>query len=141
MAKIKHIAIATQEPDKTASFYKEVFDLEEVGRVDGDNAEGYYLSDGNVNLAILRFKNAVVAGKLGQEFNGIHHIGFEVDDSAAADSKLRKLDSLPLTEINDALRPSMDAAHHGRNVETKYSGPDGVMLDISQGGWVGTGAD
>ena len=46
MAKIKHIAIATQDPDKTAGFYKGVFDLQEVGRVDNDNAEGYYLSDG-----------------------------------------------------------------------------------------------
>ena len=63
MAKIKHIAIATQEPDKTARFYKEVFDLQEVGRVDSPRAEGYYLSDGNVNLAILRFKDEVVAGE------------------------------------------------------------------------------
>ncbi len=40
MAKIKHIAIATQDPDKTARFYKEVFDLQEVGKVSGENAEG-----------------------------------------------------------------------------------------------------
>jgi len=141
MAKIKHIAIATQAPEETASFYKDVFDLREVGRVDNDNTEGYYLSDGNVNLAILRFKNEVVAGSLGREYSGIHHIGFQVEDSAAADSKLRQASSLPLDEINDALRPGMGAAHHGRNVETKYNGPDGVMLDISQGGWVGTGGD
>ncbi len=63
MAKIKHIAIATQDPDKTADFYKDVFELQEVGKVAGENAEGYYLSDGNVNIAILRFKNPVVAGK------------------------------------------------------------------------------
>jgi hypothetical protein len=29
-------------------------------------------------------------------------------------------------------------SHDGRNVETKYSGPDGIMLDIWQAGWVGT---
>ena len=28
----------------------------------------------------------------------------------------------------------------GRNVETKYGGPDGVMVDVSQAGWVGTDA-
>ncbi|HBD85036.1 MAG TPA: glyoxalase, partial [Dehalococcoidia bacterium] len=62
MAKIKHIALATQDPDKTAAFFKEVFGLQEVGKVNGANAEGYYLSDGNINLAILNFKNPVVAG-------------------------------------------------------------------------------
>jgi hypothetical protein len=32
----------------------------------------------------------------------------------------------------------MGSGHGGRNVETKYSGPDGIMIDISQSGWVGT---
>ncbi len=141
MAKIKHIAIATQDPDETARFYKEVFDLKEVGRVAGENAEGYYLSDGNVNMAILRFKNPVVAGKLGADYSGIHHIGFQVDDAEASDARLRAAGSLPMNEINDALRPPMDAAPHGPNVESKYDGPDGVMVDISQSGWVGTGGD
>ena len=81
MAKIKHIAIASQEPSKTAKFYKEVFDLREVGKVDGENAEGYYLSDGNINLAILRFKNEAVAGDKGLGYSGIHHIGFQVEDA------------------------------------------------------------
>ena len=50
MAKIKHIAIRTPNPEKTAAFYKEVFGLEEVGRA----RAGYYLSDGYINLAILQ---------------------------------------------------------------------------------------
>ena len=61
MAKIKHIAIATQDADKTARFYIEVFGLKEIAKVDGPNASGYYLSDGNINMAILDFKNDDVA--------------------------------------------------------------------------------
>ena len=142
MSKIKHIAIATQEPDKAASFYKVVFDLQEVGRVDNESAEGYYLSDGHVNLAVLRFKNDTVAGKaLGTEYSGIHHIGFQVDDAAATDAKLRNGDSFPMDELNAALNSRMGSGHGGRNVELKYSGPDGVMIDISATGWVGTGSD
>jgi len=57
MAKIKHIVIATQDAEKTARFYREVFDLKEAGKIDGANASGYYLTDGNVNPAILDFKN------------------------------------------------------------------------------------
>ena len=144
MAKIKHIAIATQDPDKTAAFYKEVFGLEEVGKVDGANAEGYYLSDGNVNIAILHFKNETVAGEgigLGLGYSGIHHISFQVDDAEEADARLRKADSLPMDDVNTALHAGMSGGGDGHNVELKYSGPDGVMIDISQGGWVGTGSD
>ena len=50
MAKIKHIAIRTPDPEKTAAFYKSAFDLEEVGKA----GSGVYLSDGYINLAILR---------------------------------------------------------------------------------------
>ncbi len=139
MAKIKHIAVATQDPEKTANFYKEVFDLQEVGRVSSDNAEGYYLSDGNINLAILRFKNETIVGdKFDTNYSGIHHIGFEVEDAEAADAKLREADAAPMDEINSALHSDMGTGHGGRNVELKYSGPDGVMIDISQTGWVGT---
>ena len=139
MAKIKHIAIATQDPDKTAGFYRDMFDLQEVGKVDGPNAEGYYLSDGNVNLAILKFKNETVAGEeFGTSYSGLHHIGFQVEDAPATDAKLRSANSLPREDINTALHAGMGQGHGGRNVELKYTGPDGIMIDISQTGWVGT---
>src|SRR3989442_13837305 len=50
MVKIKHIAIRTPDPEKTAAFYKDVFGLKEVGQA----RTGYYLSDGHINLAILK---------------------------------------------------------------------------------------
>ena len=71
MSKLKHIAIATQDPEATSEFYRETLGLELVGKVQGDNAEGYYLSDGNVNIAILKFKNEIVAGDQGIEYSGI----------------------------------------------------------------------
>ena len=142
MAKIKHIAIATQEPEKTARFYKEVFNLREVGKVSSDTAEGYYLTDGHINLAILRFKSEAVAGReFGTGYSGIHHIGFQVEDAPATDAKLRNANSLPRDDINAALRNGTGQGHNGRNVELKYSAPDGVRIDISKNGWVGTDAD
>ena len=79
----------------------------------------------------------MVAGDHGLAYSGIHHIGFQVDDAESADVRLRKADSLPKDDINEALHASMGGGHGGRNVELKYTGPDGVMIDISQGGWVG----
>ena len=80
MPKIKHIAIATQDAAKTAEFYKEVFGLREIAQLESANANGFFLSDGNVNMAILDFQNDAVAGERGKEYSGIHHIGFYVDD-------------------------------------------------------------
>ena len=91
MPKIKHIAIATQDIDRTAGFYKDVFGLREIAKLESANANGYFLSDGNVNMAILDFQNDAVAGERGKDYSGIHHIGFEVEDleeAAPADVEL-----------------------------------------------------
>ena len=53
MAKIRHIAISTEDPEKVAAWYKEVFGLEEVGK----SPSGVYLSDGEINFAVLRIKS------------------------------------------------------------------------------------
>ena len=46
MPKLRHIALATDDPDKTAAFYIEAFDFKEVGRVgnpdDPDNGLAAY---------------------------------------------------------------------------------------------------
>ena len=138
MAQIKHIAIATQDADKTAKFYIEVFGLKEIAKLDSPNAEGYYLSDGNINLAILNFKNDQVAGaEYGQGFSGTHHIGFEVESLEEIAEKLLAADSKPRDDINQALGVGMGGPGHA-NVEVKYSGPNGEIIDVSQTGWVGT---
>ena len=103
---------------KDADFYKDAFELDEVGKIDSDLVEGYFLTDGYINLAILKFKNEAVAGiEFGTSYTGIHHIGFEVDDLAKSTEKLQGLDSFPRDD------------------------PDGVMIDISETGWVVTDAD
>lgn len=139
MPKIKHIALSTQDVDATARFYIEVFGLQEIGKVDSPNARGYYLSDGDVNLAILNFKNDTVAGvERGKDWSGIHHIGFQVESLDEITEKLAAAGSSPRDDVNQAL--GVGHGHHpgASNVEMKYNGPDGVMVDVSQTGWVGT---
>ncbi|PKB83065.1 MAG: hypothetical protein BZY88_03080 [SAR202 cluster bacterium Io17-Chloro-G9] len=138
MAQIKHIAIATQDADKTAAFYKEVFGLREIAKLENPNAKGYYLSDGNINVAILDFQNDQVAGpEYGTTYSGIHHIGFEVESLEEIAEKMMAADSAPRDDINQALGVGMPGASHA-NVEVKYGGPDGVIIDVSETGWVGT---
>ena len=138
MAKIRHIALSTQDPDKTAKFYIDVFGLKQVGRVDSPGASGYYLTDGDINLAILKFKSDAVAGvERGKAWSGIHHIGFEVESLEDITAKLAAAGSKPRDDVNRALGVG-HGPRHGGNVEVKYTGPDGVMVDVSETGWVGT---
>lgn len=138
MPKIKHIALSTQDVEKTARFYIEVFGMKEIGKVDSPGARGYYLSDGDINLAILNFKNDAVAGvERGKDYSGIHHIGFQVENLEAIAERLAAAGSEPRDDVNQALGVGQGRRHEG-NVEVKYSGPDGVMLDVSETGWVGT---
>ena len=103
MSQIKHIAIATQDADATAKFYVETMGLTEIAKLDSPNASGYYLSDGNVNLAILNFKNHQVTGaEYGKDYSGLHHIGFEVESLAEIAEKLLAAGKEQRHEINAA---------------------------------------
>ena len=44
---------------------------------------------------------------------------------------------LPVADTSQALGVGQ-GPRHGGNVEVKYNGPDGVMVDVSETGWVGT---
>ena len=138
MAKIKHIALSTQDPDKTARFYIDVFGMKEIAKLDSPNASGYYLSDGDLNLAILKFKNDAVAGvERGKEWSGIHHIGFQVESLEDITERLAAAGSARRDDVNEALGVGHGDKRYA-NVEVKYSGPDNVMVDVSETGWVGT---
>ena len=51
--------------------------------------------------------------------------------------RLAAAGSEPRHDVNEAL--GVGPGHHRQgNVEVKYSGPDGVMVDVSETGWVGT---
>ena len=137
MPKIKHIALSTQDVDKTAKFYMDVFGMKQIGKIDSPGARGYYLSDGDLNLAILNFKNDAVAGvERGKAWSGIHHIGFQVESLEVIAERLASAGSERREDINEAL--GVGGHQRYANVEVKYGGPDGVVLDVSETGWVGT---
>ena len=141
MAQIRHIAIQTQDEEATAHFYMENFGLKMVSRLDSDRTAGYFLTDGHLNIAILRFKNNVVAGaERGTGWSGIHHIGFQVDDLEETTDKLANSGSAkPRDDINVALGLGAGGASAGHgNVEVRYIGPDNVNFDVSETGWLGT---
>jgi catechol 2,3-dioxygenase-like lactoylglutathione lyase family enzyme len=134
MPKLRHIALATDDPEKTAAFYREAFDFKEVGRVgdpdkpDEGLAWGIYLSDGTLNLAVLNFKNVDQLGK-GLDYVGIHHFGVLCED---LDGTIDKLDEMRAPCILKQDENTPDNFY-----ETKFVGPDGVVFDVSEHAWIG----
>ena len=138
MPKLRHIALSTQDVEGTAKFYIEVFGMREIAKIDDPGTRGCFLSDGEINLAILNFKNDAAAGaERGKGYRGIHHIGFHVESLEAIADKLAEAGSHRRDDVNQALGVGHARPAHG-NVEVKWSGPDGIMLDVSETGWIGT---
>lgn len=140
MARIRHIAIQTQDEEATKNFYVDNFGLEVVQKLQNERIAGYFLTDGQINLAILNFKNDTLAGtERGKGWSGIHHIGFQVESLEETAAKLQRTVAKPRDDINVALGLGAGGARAGHgNVEVRYIGPDNVNFDVSETGWVGT---
>jgi glyoxylase I family protein len=140
MARIRHIAIQTQDEEATKNFYVENFGLEVVQKLQNERISGYYLTDGHINVAVLNFKSDTLAGtERGKVWSGIHHIGFQVESLEEAVAKLQNTVAKPRDDINVALGLGAGGARAGHgNVEVRYIGPDNVNFDVSETGWVGT---
>jgi catechol 2,3-dioxygenase-like lactoylglutathione lyase family enzyme len=137
MAKIKHIALTTHNLEQVASFYKDVFEMTEVGRSGNTHI---YLSDGNLNLTIRTCKTRedLDVGAHGEDFSGIHHIGFIVDSVLACAERMEQAGATRLTPLDAAGRRDQPTrGQHPSHAEVKLSGPDGVIIDISEFGWIG----
>lgn len=137
MPKIRHIALAAKDPEATADFYIKAFGFKETQRF-GDftgktpgKSYGMYLSDGTLNLAIIRFGWS--QGGKDLDFYGIHHFGVEVDDVNAFTEKLESLGAECL--VRPPERPDQ-----GEHIfyEVKFRAPDDVIIDIADKPWLGS---
>lgn len=140
MAKLRHIALSVPDPEKTADFYCNAFDMQRVGTTDSPLARGVYVSDGVVTMALLKYKTDVWAGYVagederGKDYVGIHHLGFWVDDLTAAEAKIDKAGGKYFMG-----RPETDAPT--TFYEMKFRDPNGIIIDATHLGWRGAVKD
>src|ERR1700722_11439285 len=80
MARIRHIAIFSDDPENLAKFYVDVFGMEIKGR--SDDAGSVWMTDGYMDIALLR-RNHELAPE------GVHHFGITIDPSEKAGVYLR----------------------------------------------------
>jgi catechol 2,3-dioxygenase-like lactoylglutathione lyase family enzyme len=130
MARLRHFAVCVRDLEASADFYASVFDLKRVGREDLPIGSALYLSDGVVNLALIKF-----SGEKGNDLSdprsaiGSNHFGFQVDDLAEAQRRIEAAGGRFFFDLGDE--------KHG-NFERKFKDPDGIIFDISRNGWLGT---
>lgn len=132
MHKLRHIALACQDPGKAADFYKTAFGWRELGRT-GKNAadpSGVVLSDGSINVTLLRFQTDQI-GK-GLAFEGFHHMGVVVDDVEAERARLEAMGYPCIVEAHE-IPP-------GAQFEIKFRAPGDIVFDITDVAWPGSTA-
>ncbi|MEW6999353.1 VOC family protein [Colwelliaceae bacterium BS250] len=134
---LKHLAMASANPEESRDFFVNVMGWLVAGIVASRNANGYYVTDGNVNMAILNFKNGPAAGKeFPQGFVGLHHIGFQCDNIEQMVTDFQDNGYQPRHDVNLAQGLGKNPAKD--NAEYKMNGPENIMVDVSERGWVGT---
>jgi lactoylglutathione lyase len=117
MAKLRHIAIIVEDPEKAAKFFEDAFDMTRAGNA----RRGIYMSDGTVNVALLKREGE-------NEKLGLYHFGMWVDDLDAAEKKVVAAGGTYLEG-----RPTSPKSYY----EAKYRDPMGVVFDLTHTGWAG----
>jgi catechol 2,3-dioxygenase-like lactoylglutathione lyase family enzyme len=127
---IRHLAMAAPDPWTTAEFYKSIFGFELVGETDSSLAEGVFLSDGVIGIALLNYKSDAAAQGKGKAFVGLHHFGIWVDDVDATHKLIEQAGGEWLMGEPDY--------RHNAAYEVKFHDINGVILDLVHNGWAGT---
>ena len=80
-ARLRHIALSVPDPDKAAKFFEDAFGMTRVGKA----GIGCYVSDGTVNVALLKYEGDVPGFHKG--YHGLVHFGMWVDNLEEASQK------------------------------------------------------
>ena len=121
MSKLRHIAIIVDDPEQSAKFFENAFDMKRAGTA----RRGLYMSDGTVNVALLKREGD-------NEQLGLYHFGMWVDDLDEAEKKVVDAGGTYLEG-----RPTSPNSYY----EAKYKDPIGVVFDLTHKGWAGAVKD
>jgi catechol 2,3-dioxygenase-like lactoylglutathione lyase family enzyme len=123
MATIRHLAIRTENPEKLAEFYINVFGFKDLHRGSHPGHAGkktVHLTDGYFELALLDNSEQ-------QSPNGLYHFGIQVDNMEETIELVRKY--APGKQI----RKRPDGTPFA---EVRVADPDGTFMDISVHGYL-----
>lgn len=116
-SKLRHLAILVPDPESSAVFFEQAFGMTRSGTA----RRGIYMSDGTMNVALLRVN-------LEKEKVGLFHFGMWVDDLEEAEKQVQAAGATYLSG-----RPDSPNSFY----ETKYRDPNGIVFDMTHSGWAG----
>ena len=122
MGKIRHIAYRAADVEGMANFFVNALGMTITQRRPNRAID---LSDGTINITVLSMLQPEPKGEAPHQ--GIDHIGFTVEDEAAAGQSLESQGARKIATIELG-----SPAHY----EAKFQGPEGIVVDI--GNWIGT---
>jgi methylmalonyl-CoA/ethylmalonyl-CoA epimerase len=106
LTEVDHVAIAVRDIDAAIAFYEETFGATVVHRerVDSDGVEEALIkvADSYIQLLTPTRDDSPVARYLEKKGEGVHHVGYRVDDCAAA---LQSVKDHGVQVIDQAPRP------------------------------------
>jgi predicted enzyme related to lactoylglutathione lyase len=130
MARIRHIALVVKDLEQTASFYQKALGLSRSEISEGPTARRIYMSDGEVNLALLQYKSEVGSGlKDPNSFVGLHHFGFQADDLEAQQAAIEAAGGQFFFDLGE---------EGDEGFERKFKDPNGIIFDVNDTGWTMT---
>jgi len=118
-SKLRHIALLVPDPEAAATFFENAFGFHRAGNA----RRGIYMSDGTMNVALLK-----VDENDPKERVGIYHFGMWVDDLPEAEAQVQAAGGSYL-----AGRPTSPNSFY----ECKYKDPLGIVFDLTHNGWAG----
>jgi catechol 2,3-dioxygenase-like lactoylglutathione lyase family enzyme len=122
---IRHLAISVPDKEKAAKFYEDCFGMTRQS----ESSIAARLSDGAISLTLLTFPTDEDAGdERGKDFVGLHHFGVWYDDMKAACTDV---------EAAGGTTKPIEGTIPMTGAELKYRDPDGIVFDVSVGGWHG----
>ena len=119
-ARMRHIALLVEDPETSAKFFESAFGMERAGKA----GRGLYMSDGTINIALLKVDHNNPKEKV-----GIYHFGMWVDDLAQAEKAVTAAGGTYLAGRPETATNSF--------YEVKYRNPDGIVFDLTHNGWRG----